>query len=51
MLAELVFNGLEGALGDRGLMLAQLLAVGIAMAVLARDARGAGPATERRAGR
>lgn len=45
VLAELVFNGLERTLGDRGLMLAQLLAVGAAMTVLSRDARagGAGP--------
>jgi hypothetical protein len=42
VLAELVFNGLEGTLGDRGLMLAQLLAVGAAMTVLSRDARAAG---------
>src|ERR1700722_1625471 len=42
----LVLGGLERALGDRGLVLAQLLAVGAAMAVLARDSRlgGAQPA-------
>ena len=46
VLAELVFGGLERTLGDRGLVLAQLLAVGAAMAVLARDSRlgGARPA-------
>jgi hypothetical protein len=38
VLAELLFNGLERGLGDRGLMLAQLLAVGFGLAVLARDA-------------
>jgi hypothetical protein len=38
VLAELAFNGLERGLGDRGLMLAQLLAVGLAFTVLARDA-------------
>jgi hypothetical protein len=42
VLAELVFNGLQAALGDRGLMLAQLLAVAVAMWVLARDARDGG---------
>ena len=50
VLAELVFHALEGALGDRGLMLAQLLAVAAAMAVLARDALANGaqaPATSR----
>jgi hypothetical protein len=41
-LAELIFYGLEHALGDRGLMLAQIVAVSIAMGVLARDARAAG---------
>jgi hypothetical protein len=44
VLAELIFNGLERTLGDRGLMLAQLLAVAIAMTVLARDARASGAA-------
>jgi hypothetical protein len=38
VLAELVFDGLERGLGDRGLMLAQLLAVGVAFTFLARDA-------------
>ncbi len=42
VLAELLFNGLEQTLGDRGLMLAQLLAVALGLAVLARDARAAG---------
>src|ERR1700734_1432495 len=42
VLAELVFNELELLLGDRGLMLAQLLAVGVAFAVLGRDARAGG---------
>jgi hypothetical protein len=45
VLAELIFAGLEHALGDRGLMLAQLVCVAGAMYGLARDARhgGAGP--------
>jgi hypothetical protein len=38
VLAELVFDGLERGLGDRGLMLAQLLAVGCGLTVLALDA-------------
>jgi hypothetical protein len=38
VLAELAFHGLERAMGDRGLMVAQLLAVGVGFAVLARDA-------------
>jgi hypothetical protein len=42
VLAELVFNELEVLLGDRGLMLAQLLAVGVGFAVLGRDARAGG---------
>jgi hypothetical protein len=42
VLAELIFAGLESALGDRGLMLAQLLAVAAALAILARDARAGG---------
>src|SRR5580704_12125037 len=42
VLAELVFGGLERALGDRGLMLAQLLTVAGAMTILARDARAGG---------
>ena len=43
VLAELIFDGLERAFGDRGLMLAQLLAVARRAGVLARDA-GAGGA-------
>ena len=42
VLAELVFGALERAFGDRGLMLAQLLAVASAFAILARDARRLG---------
>jgi hypothetical protein len=42
VLAELIFSGIERALGDRGLMLAQLLAVGGGLAILARDARAGG---------
>ena len=42
VLAELVFNELELLFGDRGLMLAQLLAVGVAFVVLGRDARAGG---------
>jgi hypothetical protein len=42
VLAELIFNGLERALGDRGLMVAQLLAVAGALVILARDARAGG---------
>lgn len=38
VLAELIFNGLERSLGDRGLMLAQLLCVAAALGILARDA-------------
>ncbi len=41
-LAELVFHWLESAFGDQGLMLAQLVAVAIAVIVLMRDARAAG---------
>lgn len=37
VLAELAFHGLEAGLGDRGLVVAQLLAVAIAFAVVARD--------------
>jgi hypothetical protein len=46
VLAEVVFDGLERGLGDRGLMLAQLLAVGFALAVLARDAREGGASVD-----
>ncbi len=42
VLAEVAFDGLEAALGDRGLILAQLVAVALALAVLARDARADG---------
>jgi hypothetical protein len=42
VLAELVFNALERGFGDRGLMLAQLAAVGGALAMLAYDARAGG---------
>jgi hypothetical protein len=41
-LAEAIFWGLESALGDRGLVLAQTLAVAVGFLVLARDARNAG---------
>jgi hypothetical protein len=37
-LAEVLFNTLHASLGDRGLMLAQLLAASIALIVVARDA-------------
>jgi hypothetical protein len=42
VLAELIFGGLESTLGDRGLMLAQLVAVAGGLAILARDARAGG---------
>jgi hypothetical protein len=42
VLAELIFNGLERLAGDRGLMIAQLLAVAVAIAIIARDARDGG---------
>jgi len=42
VLAELIFEGLEAALGDRGLMLAQLLAAAFALWMLARDAGDGG---------
>jgi hypothetical protein len=45
VLAELIFGGLERTLGDRGLMLAQLLAVAGSMTILARDARAGGAKT------
>jgi hypothetical protein len=43
--AELLFHWLEAALGDRGVVLAQLAAVLVAVVALTRDARaeGAGP--------
>jgi hypothetical protein len=42
VLAELVFYGLVQALGDRGLMLAQLVCVAGGLAILAADARRGG---------
>jgi hypothetical protein len=42
VLAELIFHWLEGALGDRGLVLAQLLAVAAALTVLIMDSRRGG---------
>jgi hypothetical protein len=44
VLAELAFNALVQAFGDRGLMLAQLIAVAVAMGVLAKDALDGGGA-------
>jgi hypothetical protein len=48
VLAELILDGLNGALGERGLLLAQLAAVAAALAFLAADMRRGG-ATEGRA--
>ena len=42
VLAELIMGGLERGLGDRGLMLAQLVAVGLALGILAWDAEREG---------
>ena len=42
VLAELIFNGLERAFGDRGLVLAQLVAVAVALGVLIADSRSGG---------
>jgi hypothetical protein len=42
VLAELVFHGLANEMGDRGLMMAQLLAVALAFAFLAWSSRAAG---------
>ena len=42
VLAELVFDALERGLGDRGLILAQLVAIALALSILARDARAGG---------
>lgn len=42
VLAELTFHWLEGAFGDRGLMLAQLTAVAGALGLLISDARSGG---------
>jgi hypothetical protein len=51
VLAELIFHWLEQAMGDRGLMLAQLAAVALALGVLIADSRagGAEPAGTSRA--
>jgi hypothetical protein len=49
-LAELIFYWLEHAFGDRGLMLAQLLAVAGALLVLARDANAGGTQSARTSG-
>ena len=46
VLAELLFHWLEAGLGDRGLMLAQLLAVTVAVLALTRDARAQGASDE-----
>jgi len=40
--AELIFDGLERALGDRGLVIADMVAVAFAFALLAWDARAQG---------
>jgi hypothetical protein len=50
VLAELIFNGLQSSLGDRGLMLGQLAAVAVAFTVLARDARAGGASAAGAAG-
>jgi hypothetical protein len=42
VLAELIFHGLEAGLGDRGLVLANLIAVGACFATVALDARADG---------
>jgi hypothetical protein len=39
VLAELIFRGLIASAGDRGLLAAQILAVGTALTILARDLR------------
>jgi hypothetical protein len=51
VLAELIFNWLESLMGDRGLMVAQLVAVAVATGILSRDALsgGAGAAGTSRA--
>jgi hypothetical protein len=49
VLADLGFWGLEAMLGDRGLVLAQALAVAIAFTVLARDAGRAGAGAQQAA--
>ncbi len=50
VLSELIFYGLEHVLGDRGLMLAQLLAAAGALALVARDARAGGAEARRLSG-
>jgi hypothetical protein len=42
VLAQLTFHWLEAAAGDRGLMIAQIVAVGIAVVIMMYDARAAG---------
>src|SRR6266576_2687652 len=42
VLAELIFHGLTGAAGDRGLLVAQVVAVAAALAILALDMRRSG---------
>jgi hypothetical protein len=42
VLAELIFRALTGAAGDRGLLIAQIVAVGIAFAILGWDLRRSG---------
>jgi hypothetical protein len=42
VLGELAFHGLEALAGDRGLLIAQLIAVAVAFALLALDIRRAG---------
>jgi hypothetical protein len=42
VLAELILRGLSSAAGDRGLLLAQVVAVAAALAILARDLRRSG---------
>ena len=51
VLAEVIFNWLESVMGDRGLMVAQLAAVAVAMGILTRDSLsgGASPAGTSRA--
>lgn len=42
VLAELIFHGLESAFGDRGLAVANLVAVAVCFSIVARDARAGG---------
>lgn len=44
VLGELAFHGLESALGDRGLVVAQLLAIALCLGLLAVDMRAGGAA-------